>query len=176
MSSAAKFFSAFHRATTWTCRTYCPQQRPLNLQSRLGYATRSTPWRRPSITKPRSKRRRRILLLASTGFAGAGVLAVTDHAKHAATAVERSGRVLSTLMLCINESVTNLHFTRHVQAQKLMENGNTATALPSISSTRIKKTTMLCSRSVTSDALNEHWRRWKRMDQYSSSWDSTSAV
>ncbi|KAF2100949.1 ABC1 family protein [Rhizodiscina lignyota] len=103
MSSAPKFFSLFHRAASrWTCRTCHTQQRAPAVQSRLNYATRSTPWRKPPAPKPKAKQRRRIILLASAG-AGVGALAFTDQAKHAATAVERSGRVFSTLFVCIND-------------------------------------------------------------------------
>ncbi|KAA6410147.1 MAG: ABC1 family [Lasallia pustulata] len=44
-----------------------------------------------------------VLLAATGGAAGAGALAFTDDVKHGYAAVRRSGRVLSTLALCIND-------------------------------------------------------------------------
>lgn len=52
-------------------------------------------------SKPRS--RGTVVLLAATGSAGVGALAFTDDLKHGYQAVERTGRVVSTLFICINE-------------------------------------------------------------------------
>lgn len=55
--------------------------------------------------------RRRVLLASTTAAGvGAGVFAFTDDAKHAVTAVERSGRVFSTLAVCINEYVGDVGY------------------------------------------------------------------
>ncbi len=56
---------------------------------------------------PRSRRRRNVILAAS-GAAGVGVLAFTDDVKHAYLAFERTGRVMGTLAVCMNEYVFNL--------------------------------------------------------------------
>jgi aarF domain-containing kinase len=52
---------------------------------------------------PRPKRRGRVLLAATGGALGLGAISFTDDVKHAYEAVERTGRVVSTLALCINE-------------------------------------------------------------------------
>ena len=59
----------------------------------------------PSFTPPRPKPRRRaaVLLATAGGGAAAMLLSVGDDVKHGYGAVERTGRVASTLVLCINE-------------------------------------------------------------------------
>jgi aarF domain-containing kinase len=60
------------------------------------YSTRSR-----SIPIP--KKRRRILLAATTGALGFTALAFGDDVKHTYKAIERTGRVVGTLAVCINE-------------------------------------------------------------------------
>jgi aarF domain-containing kinase len=84
-------------ATPWTCRR-CTLQGQGGRGIRLikGYSTRAN-------QIPRPKKRGRVLLAATGGALGAGTLAFTDDVKHVYGAVERSGRVASTLAVCINE-------------------------------------------------------------------------
>ena len=59
-----------------------------------------------SSNTPRTRSRlgvRRVVVFAAAGGIGAGALAFTDDIKHGYAAVERSGRVVSTLFICINE-------------------------------------------------------------------------
>lgn len=59
--------------------------------------------RTTEVRIPKS-RRRTLLLAAVAGTAGASVmLGVSDDLKHGFTAAQRSGRVLTTLLVCINE-------------------------------------------------------------------------
>lgn len=53
----------------------------------------------------RNGRRRGILLAATGGALGAGAFAFTDDVKHGYAAAERTGRVVSTLAVCMNEWV-----------------------------------------------------------------------
>jgi aarF domain-containing kinase len=83
-------------ATPWTCRRCALQARGgETLKQIKGYATR--------VKRPRPQRKARVLLAATGGAMGAGALAFTDDLKHAYKAAERSGRVASTLFVCINE-------------------------------------------------------------------------
>lgn len=85
----------------WTCRS-CLQRSTRALPTTLArrsIRTRSVP------VKPKNKRRRRILL-ATTGIIGtaaAGAVAISDEAKHYAAAAQRTGRVVTTLAICVNE-------------------------------------------------------------------------
>jgi aarF domain-containing kinase len=56
---------------------------------------------------PKTKKRRRVLLATTgvTAAVGAGAIAVSDEAKHYAAAIQRSGRVITTLAICVNEFV-----------------------------------------------------------------------
>src|SRR6266480_8021680 len=103
MSSSRTFLSFF---APWTCRS-CRQQ---SAHSQTPIALRRTLRTRPASIAPKAKRRRRVLL-ATTGFTaavGAGVIAVSDEAKHYAAAVQRTGRVVTTLAICVNEFVSAL--------------------------------------------------------------------
>lgn len=54
----------------------------------------------------RQGRKRTVILTAAGGSLAAGtVLAFSDSAQHAYTAVQRTGRVMTTLALCMNEWV-----------------------------------------------------------------------
>jgi aarF domain-containing kinase len=58
---------------------------------------------RGGLKAPRSKRKGRVLLAAAGGALGVTTVAFTDDVKHIFKAIERSGRVASTLAVCINE-------------------------------------------------------------------------
>jgi aarF domain-containing kinase len=87
----------------WTCarcRSQAPRPnypRPALLRQ---YGTTG-----PSFTTPKPKPRRRaaVLLATAGGGAAAMLLSVGDDVKNSYEAIERTGRVASTLVLCINE-------------------------------------------------------------------------
>jgi aarF domain-containing kinase len=83
---------------TWTCRSCTLQaQRGLRRIGQIkGYSTKAN-------RIPRPKNKTRVLLAATGGALGVTALAFTDDVKHAYEAIERSGRVASTLAVCINE-------------------------------------------------------------------------
>ncbi|OJD29933.1 ubiquinone biosynthesis [Diplodia corticola] len=87
-------------ASPWTCRTCLRQQQQSQqpLRQRLGYATQSN-----ARSIPRQKKRRRLIIAAAGGGAVATAVAVSDDAKHAVTAVRRSGRVVATLYVNIQD-------------------------------------------------------------------------
>lgn len=53
--------------------------------------------------RPRPRRRAAVLLAAAGGGAAAMLLSVGDDVKSGYEAIERTGRVAATLVLCINE-------------------------------------------------------------------------
>ncbi|KAK3296804.1 ABC1 family-domain-containing protein [Chaetomium fimeti] len=59
--------------------------------------------------KPKSRRRTAVLLATAGGGAAAMMLSVGDDVKNTYEAMERSGRVASTLVLCINDYRTTLN-------------------------------------------------------------------
>jgi aarF domain-containing kinase len=87
------FASAFARPR-WTCR----QCRDLGLRApklQRGYS---------EYGYERPRRKHQVLLAAAaTGTIGATALAFGDDVKHAYEATERTGRVITTLAVCINE-------------------------------------------------------------------------
>jgi aarF domain-containing kinase len=90
-------FASLSQSSPWTCRA-CT--RLSQLQTRCSekppqYSTKARKYPRP--------RRSRHIVLAASGVAGVGALAFTDDVKHAYEAFERTGRVMGTLALCINE-------------------------------------------------------------------------
>ena len=98
------------QAVSWTCRRCLRHRRGASFE-----AAKNTvrPNRRRYGNNGNNGGRSAVLLTATGGAVGAGALAFTDDVKHGYTAVQRSGRVLSTLALCINESVSALTSTRH---------------------------------------------------------------
>lgn len=84
--------------SAWTCRTCALQaQRGLRgIKQFKGYSTRAN-------RTPRPKKKGTTLLAVTGGALGVTAIAFTDDLKHAYGAVERSGRVASTLAVCINE-------------------------------------------------------------------------
>jgi aarF domain-containing kinase len=89
---------ALRTSNPWTC-TRCLHQAQGGLRTLKQVKEYST--RTNKIPRPR--RRGRVLLAATGGALGLGAISFTDDVKHAYEAVERTGRVVSTLALCINE-------------------------------------------------------------------------
>ena len=87
--------SAFKQANLWTCRR-CEQQSQRAPRPFHQYSSRYD--RLPRPNKPR-----RVILAATTGTLGVAALAFSDDIKHSYKAVERTGRVVGTLFVCINE-------------------------------------------------------------------------
>ena len=84
--------------SAWTCRN-CTLQAKRGLRGTgqiSGYGTKTN-------RIPRAKRKGRVLLAATAGGLGVTAVGFTDDVKHAYEAIERSGRVASTLAVCINE-------------------------------------------------------------------------
>ena len=82
---------------TWTCRQCLQSQR-------RQVSSRSSTYAPPSRRAPRRRPRIGVVVLAAAGGSfGVGALAFTDDVKHAYAAVQRTGRVVSTLAVCINE-------------------------------------------------------------------------
>jgi hypothetical protein len=161
MSFTPRFFSIF---APWTCRS-CLQQaarvQPSSILQR-GIRTRAIPY------KPKARKRKRVLL-ATTGIVGAataGAVAVSDEAKHYATAVQRTGRVVTTLALCVNEYV----FLPFLDVCEILLNDMLATGSSSNTNTimAIQKTSNPCSEHATSAAPNERSKQWREMGAYSS--------
>lgn len=96
---ASSVRSLLAQASPWTCRS-CTQQIRQQGRTSQGRAQFSTKAKAPP--RPRGAR---IIALAAVGTAGAGAFAVTDSARHGYEAVERTGRVVSALALCMNEYV-----------------------------------------------------------------------
>jgi aarF domain-containing kinase len=87
--------SAFKQANPWICRQ-CLHQSQRTTRSLREYSTRGN-------RIPVPKKKGRIFLAATTGALGVTALAFTDDVKHSYRAVERTGRVVGTLFVCINE-------------------------------------------------------------------------
>ena len=99
------FRSLARSPVSWTCRKCLLQMRLRKfIAPRQGFrSTQNTPRASRSGGK--------ILFAASGGTAaiGAGILSIGDDAKHFYTAAERTGRVMTTLAICINEYETSRH-------------------------------------------------------------------
>ena len=91
----SSFGPAFKQMSPWTCRR-CLQRAQRVASPLRQYSTKSR-----SIPIP--KKRGRILLAATTATLGVTALEFGDDVKHTYKAVERTGRVLGTLAVCINE-------------------------------------------------------------------------
>jgi aarF domain-containing kinase len=68
-----------------------------------GYARKSHGYGNGNANLAKSKRRGRVVVAAAGGALGVTAVAITDDVRHAYEAVERTGRVVSTLAVCINE-------------------------------------------------------------------------
>ena len=89
--------ATFAQKTPWTCPT-CLQRQASFDQAAKKFSTKVR--RLP----PQTRKRIVLLTCATTGTLGAGTLvAVSDEVKHGYNAAERTGRVASTLVQCINE-------------------------------------------------------------------------
>ncbi len=87
------------RSSTWTCRKCLLQTRATKIKQIRGFATKGKIYGQSA----RPKRKGTVLVVAAGGAAGVSTLAFTDDVKYAYEAVERTGRVVSTLFICINE-------------------------------------------------------------------------
>ena len=92
---AFNFGSVFKQTNPWTCRQ-CLRQSQRTTRPLRQYSTR-----RDRVPAP--KKTGRIILAATTGTLGITALAFSDDVKHSYKAVERTGRVVGTLFVCINE-------------------------------------------------------------------------
>jgi len=96
-------------AQPWSSRLYEPI--PAAALSRRCFASRTSPLltaetnsqqnNSPKVKQPQSKKA--IGYLISLGLLGAGAVVYSDEIKHAYHAAGRSGRVVGTLAVCINE-------------------------------------------------------------------------
>ncbi|KAN0108216.1 ABC1 family protein-like protein [Hyaloscypha variabilis] len=86
----------------WTCRQCLLQSRGSKIGEQVRvYARRSNG--KGSFKSAKPKRRGRVIVAAAGGALGVTAVAFTDDVKHAYEAVERTGRVVSTLAVCIND-------------------------------------------------------------------------
>lgn len=91
---------AIVQSSPWTCLRCLQRWRASRLCAPRNnrFTTRTTEARIPR------NGRRTLLLAAAGGTAGASVIVgLSDELKHGYAAARRSGRVLTTLLLCINE-------------------------------------------------------------------------
>ncbi|RFU27927.1 hypothetical protein B7463_g8418, partial [Scytalidium lignicola] len=102
----SKMASALRQISPWTCRKCKLQSQgglPIqSLRQTVRYSTNSTNSTRKGGL-PNPKRRGGVLLAATGGAFVVGGLAFTDDIKHAYKAAERTGRVITTLAVCIND-------------------------------------------------------------------------
>jgi aarF domain-containing kinase len=89
----------------WTCRL-CALQARVRVKQIRWYGTRGNANGNGSYGNSQQygkKRKRRVMLAAAGGALGVTTVAFTDDVRHAYGAVERTGRVVSTLTVCIND-------------------------------------------------------------------------
>jgi len=88
----------------WTCRQCLLQSRGSRIGEQVrGYARRSNRHGGGNFKSAKPKRNGRVIVAAAGGALGVTGVAFTDDIRHAYEAVERTGRVVSTLAVCINE-------------------------------------------------------------------------
>ncbi|KAL2196145.1 ABC1 family-domain-containing protein [Corynascus similis CBS 632.67] len=95
---------------SWTCarcRTQGP--RPILPRAPLSRRYGTTGPSFSSQPRPKPRRRAAVLLATAGGGATAMLLSVGDDVKSSYEAIERSGRVVSTLVLCVNDYRTTLN-------------------------------------------------------------------
>jgi len=92
---AFSFGSAIKQANPWTCRQ-CLRQSQRTTRPLRQYSTKSR-------RVPLPKKKGRIFLATATGTLGVTALAFSEDLKHSYKAVERTGRVVGTLAVCIND-------------------------------------------------------------------------
>ena len=115
MMFSVRRFSALQPMTPiWICRACRHQQQQQRQQwhRQLGYLSQGA--RRNASISPKllphgnpasklKRRRKRVLLFATSGAVILGVSAFNDDARVVFSAIQRTGRVLATLTLCVNE-------------------------------------------------------------------------
>ncbi|MCJ1473054.1 hypothetical protein MMC13_001703 [Lambiella insularis] len=92
-SRAWTFFSS---STPWICRS-CVHKQKSNVAQQAKHASRAG---RPFVKRDK---RKRATLVAASGTAGGAVALISDDVKYGYGAVERSGRVLTALAICVND-------------------------------------------------------------------------
>jgi aarF domain-containing kinase len=150
-SVISPFFRRIGTVPSWTCRACLQSQKPPSAphqfikQQRHAFATRSNATTRPtndpigdtarlkgnSAPKGKSKRRRRLLVTGGALTIGAAVVTISDDAKHAKTAVERSYRVLGTLFLNVKEWVAIRQVSRTIVADMRTATATSSNETPS---------------------------------------------
>lgn len=90
--------AALRWSSPWTCRQCMHHARVGSkvLRQTRHYSSRT-------IEIPRPKRIGWVFLAATGTALGVGAIVFTDEVKHAYLGVQRSGRVMGTLAVCINE-------------------------------------------------------------------------
>ncbi|KAF2742485.1 ABC1 kinase family protein [Sporormia fimetaria CBS 119925] len=116
MSSSRALAPLFRRPTAWTCRACLHRQTPPSPQ----FATKATP-PTPLKPAPKKKQRRRIVAAAAVGTLAGVAFVYSDEVKHAATAVQRSGRVVSTLFININDYRSTLKRDQEPEYPELLK-------------------------------------------------------
>ncbi|KAL2118528.1 hypothetical protein VTJ04DRAFT_8188 [Mycothermus thermophilus] len=118
-SFTSLFAKPLAAGTGWTCAR-CRSRLPTpNYQfsaaafsRQYGGTPRSFPRQKP---KARPRRRAAVILAAAGGGAAAMLLSVGDDVKNTYEAMERSGRVVSALVLCVNDYRTTLNQREKIQ-------------------------------------------------------------
>ncbi|KAE9377859.1 ABC1 family protein [Stipitochalara longipes BDJ] len=88
----------------WTCRRCLLQSRSIRTEDQVrAYARKSNAYGNGGSKHVKPKKRGRVIVAAAGGALGVTAVAFTDDVKHAYGAVERTGRVVSTLAVCIND-------------------------------------------------------------------------
>lgn len=93
----------------WTCRQCLQQSRGSRIGDQIREYARNSKSKtygtgsQSAKSKPKSKKKGRVLFAAAGGALGVTAVALTDDVRHAYGAAERTGRVVSTLAVCINE-------------------------------------------------------------------------
>lgn len=95
-----KYTSIFCQTVPWTCRS-CTRQAQRQIPKPGKNLRNYTAVKR----LPRLRKRRNVALAVAGSTAVVGAFTFTDDIKHAYKAVERTGRVVGTLAVCINEWV-----------------------------------------------------------------------
>ena len=92
-------------ATSWTCGRCLTQLQGTGARARQirGFAERRNAKGNGNGYSKKPRRNGRVVLAAAGGAVGVTAVAFADDVKHAYGAIERSGRVASTLAVCINE-------------------------------------------------------------------------
>ncbi|TVY89717.1 ABC1 family protein-like protein [Lachnellula willkommii] len=99
----------------WTCRQCrdlglrrAPPKQPKQHTQQRTYSSGSSS--NYGYQRPPTRRKRQVLLaVAATGTVGATALAFSDDVRHAVQGIERTGRVITTLGVCVNDYRTTLN-------------------------------------------------------------------